>query len=65
MGCVVLLFKLFLVQQYQLPVHQSYLRACLFESPQTSKIMWQYISLELTDGKVVRAGVSVTCNALS
>ena len=36
-----------------------------FKSPQTSKIMWQYISFLVTDGLVIIAGVSVAWTILS
>ena len=59
--------KSHLNQKYQLPVHQTIWEPVHLKSPQTSKIMWQYISFlkEVTDGLVVRAGVSVTWTVLS
>ena len=35
------------------------------KSPQITKILWQYISFQVTDGRVVRAGISVTWDILS
>ena len=42
---VVLLSKSYLNQKYQLSVHQSICEPVHLKSPQTSKVIWQYISL--------------------
>ena len=54
-GCVVLLSMSYLNQKYQLPVHQYILDPYAY-SPQTSKVMWQFLSDD-TDGSVVKVSV--------
>ena len=52
-------------QTYQLSLHKSIWEPVHLKSHQTSKIMWQYISFEVTHGRVVRAGISETWHILS